>query len=139
MLRHGRVARFAAKQRYGFIVDSSNPLGPDLFVNNASLALGCREVDTLRAGAYVTFRGDSRLVNGCVLWGVRLRCAAESCSHLRRTMKLYAYDVAPADACAMRRGDGLEMRGSNAQQQRCLPENALPHVRSGGRPCAPRR
>ena len=66
MLRHGRVARYVAKHRYGFIVDTSDASGPDLFVNNASLALGCREIDTLRVGAYVTFRSDSRLVNGCV-------------------------------------------------------------------------
>ena len=65
MLRRGRVARYVAKHRYGFIVDTSAPSGPDLFVNNASLALGCHEIDTLRVGAYVTFRSDSRIVNGC--------------------------------------------------------------------------
>ena len=67
VLRRGRVARYVAKKRYGFIVDASDPSGPDLFVNNASLAPGCREIDTLRVGAYVTFRCDSRLVNGCAL------------------------------------------------------------------------
>jgi hypothetical protein len=72
MLRHGRVARYVAKSRYGFIVDAADPSAPDLFVNSASLALGCREVDTLRVGAYVTFRSDSRLVNGCV--ASRMRC-----------------------------------------------------------------
>ena len=66
LLRHGRVVRFVAKQRYGFIVDDADPSGADLFVNSASLALGCREIDTLRVGACVTFRSDSRLVNGCV-------------------------------------------------------------------------
>ena len=54
-------------------------------------------------------------------------------------MKQYAYDVALDNVCPMRRADGLEMRGSNAQQQRRSPENAAPHVRGGGRPCAPRR
>ena len=139
MLRRGRVARYNAKQRYGFIVDASDPSGPDCFVNNASLAPGCREIDTLRVGAYVTFRCGSRLVNGCVVCMTDAHTAAESCSHLGRTMKQYAYDVALDNAYAMRRADGLEMRGTNAQQQRRSPENAAPHVRGGGRPCAPRR
>ena len=70
LLRYGRVMRYVAKQRYGFILDAdAEPGAPDLFVNSASLALGCREVDTLRVGAYVTFRSDSRLVNGCVAFG----------------------------------------------------------------------
>ena len=66
MLRHGRVARYVPSKRYGFIVDALDPSASDLFVNSASLALGSREANTLVAGAYVTFRADSRLVNGCV-------------------------------------------------------------------------
>jgi hypothetical protein len=65
MLRHGRVARYVPSKRYGFIVDALDPSAPDLFVNSASLALGCREAHTLIVGAYVMFRSDSRLVNGC--------------------------------------------------------------------------
>ena len=54
-------------------------------------------------------------------------------------MKQYAYDVAPVDACAMRRADSLEMRGLGNVQHHRSQENAPPHVRGGGRPCAPRR
>jgi hypothetical protein len=138
MLRHGRVARYVPSKRYGFIVDALDPSAPDLFVNSASLALGCREANTLVVGAYVTFRSDSRVVNGCVSCDCcsqkrAMRCAAGSRTGRRRVMKQYAYDVALADASVMHRG-----ADAGAAQHRS-PENAPPHLRGSGRPCAPRR